>query len=114
MEDNTLTTRDYLVAISEGELTGHTTWSKIGFTPYANTADFDIWSYGGAGATTNTPYVFPTAATAMAVVGGAADDGTPTLYDGTSTGGSTTSLIDTGKKFHYSNFSSSRRYYYLG
>ena len=82
----------YLQDIGEGNATGHTAWSKIGFTPTMNTTDSDVWSAAGL-------YVFPTAATPMAVIGGANDDGTPALYAGTSTGGSTTSLIDTGKNF---------------
>jgi hypothetical protein len=82
----------YLYDIAEGNVTGHTTWSKIGFNP-ALTTEEDIWSAGGL-------YVFPTGATAMAVVSSSAtDDGSPAIFSGTSTSGSTTSLTDTAKNF---------------
>lgn len=47
--------------IAEGNISGITGWSKIGYTPAMTTADNDIWSLGG----TYTP---PTVSTQMAVV----------------------------------------------
>ena len=51
---------DYLYDIAEGNVTGHTPWTKIGYNP-ALTTEEDIWSAGGL-------YVFPAAATQMEVV----------------------------------------------
>jgi len=81
----------YLYDIAEGNVTDHTPWTKIGFNP-ALTAEEDIWSAGGS-------YVFPTGATAMAVIGGATDDGSPAIYSGTASAGTSTSLTDTAKNF---------------
>ena len=83
----------YLYDIAEGNVSGHTPWSKIGFNPSITTTEEDIWSAGGS-------YVFPTGATAMAVIGGATDDGSPAIFSGTSTSGSLTTLTDTGKTFN--------------
>ena len=92
IEDSALTVRDYLIALGEGDVANHTRWAKIGYSPTMNTTQSDIISQAGV-------YTFPTGATAMAVIGGANDDGTPAIYAGTSTGGSLTTLIDTGKNF---------------
>lgn len=83
----------YLYDIAEGNVPGHTAWSKIGFNPAVTTTEEDVWSAGGV-------YVFPTGATPMAVIGGATDDGAPAIFSGTSTGGSLTTLTDTGKTFN--------------
>lgn len=45
----------YLYDIAEGNVSGHTPWSKIGFNPAVTTSEEDIWSFGGS-------YVFPTSA----------------------------------------------------
>ena len=93
IENNCPTTRDYLIGVAEGDVAQHTRWGKLGYTPTATVAQSDIQSQGGL-------YVFPTAATAMAVIGAAADDGSPAIYSGTDTGGGTaTKLVDTGKNF---------------
>lgn len=47
--------------VSEGNITNHTAWMKIGFTPLAVAdTESDVWSYGGK-------YVFPTSAIQMSV-----------------------------------------------
>lgn len=85
----------YLYDIAEGNVSGHTLWSKIGFNP-ALTTEEDIWSAGGL-------YVFPTGATQMEVVSSLStadvDIGTK-LFDATcDVGGTTTTLIDAGVNF---------------
>lgn len=60
-ENGCPTVRDYLVGISEGDIAGHTPWSKIGYTPTMTTTDSDIWSAAGS-------YVFPAAAAGMELV----------------------------------------------
>ena len=93
IENNCPTMRDYLIGVAEGDVTNHTRFSKFGYTPSATVAQSDIISQGGL-------YVFPTAATAMAVIGAAGDDGSPAIYSGTDTGGGTAiKLVDTGKNF---------------
>lgn len=46
--------QDYLQAVAEGDITGHSIWEKIGYTPTMTTADSPIWSKAGA-------YVYPAA-----------------------------------------------------
>ena len=85
----------YLYDIAEGNVSGHTPWTKIGFNP-ALTTEEDIWSAGGL-------YVFPAAATQMEVVSSLStadvDIGTK-LFDATcDAGGTTTTMIDAGVNF---------------
>jgi len=83
----------YLYDIAEGNVTGHSVWSNIGFTPTMTTTESDVWSKAGA-------YVFPTAAQQMeAVSGDNTEDIGTVIFSGTSTGGSATTLIDTAKDF---------------
>jgi len=87
----------YLYDIAEDNVSGHVPFSKIGFAPsLAANANTDVWSYSA----TQPVYLFPTAAMGMEVVcqDNTADKGT-SIKDGTSTGGSLTELIDTGKDF---------------
>lgn len=81
----------YSYDISEGNVTGHKTWMKIGYNGalVANT-DSDVWSKAGL-------YVFPTTASAMRLVSSSAgdEDTGVVIKTGTSTGGSTTTLVDT-------------------
>jgi hypothetical protein len=91
--------KDFLENIASGGYSNVVPWSKMGYSPAIGTTSAttqsDIWSAGGL-------YVFPTAATAMAVIGGANDDGTDTFsttYAGTDNGGSATALKDTTKDF---------------
>jgi len=37
----------YLQALAEGDISGHSPWMKMGYTPSLGTADSDLWSYGG-------------------------------------------------------------------
>lgn len=84
----------YYQMISEGSLTDHVVWAKIGHSAslVANT-ESDLWAAGGV-------YVWPTAAGQWEVVSSdnTQDIGT-SIRTGTSTGGSTTTLIDTGADF---------------
>lgn len=88
-----ISTSPYLYDISEGNITGHVPWSKIGFNPAIGTTEEDVWSAGGS-------YVFPSAAGKMEVVSSnnTQDIGT-VIKSGTATGGSITTLIDTGADF---------------
>ena len=85
--------QDYLLALAEGDITGHQAFKLIGYTPTMTTSESDIWSAAGV-------YTFPTAAQQMEFLSSdnTADIGT-SIFTGTSTGGSTTSLIDTGEDF---------------
>lgn len=93
MEKGSLTSRTYNEAISHGDIANHTIWRKIGYTPTMTTSESDIWSLAGN-------YVFPIAAAGMEMLSSdnTQDIGT-SIFNGTSTGGSTTTLIDTGKDF---------------
>ena len=77
--------QDYLLAIAEGDITGHQSWRLVGYTPTMTTVESDIWSAAGV-------YTFPTAAQQMEFLSSdnTADIGT-SIFSGTSDGGSTTS-----------------------
>lgn len=87
----------YLYDIAEGNVTGHTPWSKIGYNPVVATSEEDVWSAGGL-------YVFPTSATLqMEVISSLAtadvDVGT-ILFTGTcDVGGTTTTMLKAGVDF---------------
>jgi len=69
-------------------------WSKIGYTPTMNNVESDVWS--GAGV-----YVFPTANQAMNLVSGDnTNDIGNSIFSGTASGGSTTTLVDVTKNFN--------------
>lgn len=91
-----VSTMPYLYDIAEGNVSGHTPWSKIGYNPAITTTEEDIWSYGGV-------YTFPSAAMTIEVASDSAtadaDVGT-ILFTGTcDTGGTTTTLLDAGVDF---------------
>lgn len=83
----------YLHDIAEGNITNHQSWAKYGYTGTMNTTESDIWS--GAGVIN-----FPLIADGWDVLSANAADGGISIFDGTSTGGTATSLIDTGKNFN--------------
>lgn len=87
----------YLYDISEGVISGHVPFTKIGYAPSMSAnANTDVWSYSG----TQANYLFPTVAMGMEVVGqNNTDDIGTTIKTGTSTGGSLTSLINTATDF---------------
>ena len=82
----------YLFDIAEGNVPNHETWTKIGYNSALSSSWEDMWQVGGA-------YVYPTAEMQMEVVSTSAQDAGSINFSGTSTGGSTTSLVDTGKDF---------------
>lgn len=85
--------QSYYDQIAEGNVTGHTPWSKIGFNPAITTAMEDIWSAGGL-------YVFPTAADGWDVVSSSAEDAGTVIHSGTAdAGGSTTTIVKAGENF---------------
>lgn len=53
--------QDYLTALAEGDISGHTPWSKIGYNDTISTSEETIW-------TNSTQYTFPTVAGQMEVV----------------------------------------------
>lgn len=86
----------YPFDIAEGNISGHTAWTKIGYNPAVTTSMEDLWSYGGE-------YVFPTAAMTIEVASDSAtadaDMGT-ILFTGTcDVGGTTTTMIKAGVDF---------------
>ncbi|MFA5999488.1 MAG: hypothetical protein WC783_00705 [Candidatus Paceibacterota bacterium] len=85
----------YLQAIAESEISGHTAWSKIGFSPSVTTTDSDIWSYAG----TQAQIAFPAAAMQMEVVSSDADDDSVALVTATSDSGTSTTLVDADGNF---------------
>lgn len=83
----------YLYDIAEGKVPDHIPWTKIGFTSAMNTVESDLWSAGGV-------ISFPTAEMGMEVLSGNnVDDIGTIIRNGTATGGTTTSLVDTGANF---------------
>jgi hypothetical protein len=52
MENGTLTSRDYFVAVAEGDIPNHTRWDKFGYNADVDNAEEDMISQGGI-------YVFP-------------------------------------------------------
>lgn len=63
--------QDYLLALSEGDIAGHTPFSKFGRVSGVNAAAVDVWA--GEGGTASV-YVFPSAAQTMNVVSSSAND----------------------------------------
>lgn len=57
----------YLQALAEGDVSGHTPWYKIGFTPTMTTSESDLWSKAGT-------YTFPVSGIQMAAVSDSALD----------------------------------------
>lgn len=53
--------KDYLIGVAEGDVVGHTAWSKTGYNPNVGTSEETVWSY-------STQYVFPVAAMQMEVL----------------------------------------------
>jgi hypothetical protein len=87
----------YLYDITEGNVPNHYPFTKIGFAPSMTAnVNTDVWSYSA----TQAVYLFLMVVMGMEVVcqDNTADKGT-SIKDGTSTGGSLTELIDTGKDF---------------
>jgi hypothetical protein len=87
----------YLYDIAEGNISGHTPWSKIGYCPsFTAGVNTDIWSYAG----TQPVYLFPTSAMQMEVLStNNTDDIGTVIHSGTSTGGTTTSIINSAENF---------------
>jgi hypothetical protein len=83
----------YLYDIAEGSVPNHIPWTKIGYTPTMNATESDLWSAAGV-------YVPPTAEMGMEVVSSNnVDDIGTTIKTGNATGGSLTTLVDTGADF---------------
>ena len=81
----------YLTEIAKGNISGHTRLHKFGHNSAVPATLEDVWDGSAV-------YTWPTAAAAVAVAAGATDIGV-TSYSGTATGGSTTTLEDTGQDF---------------
>jgi hypothetical protein len=88
-----VTATPYLYEIAKGNVAGHIPWTKIGFSAAVGTTESDLWPVGGS-------YVFPTAEMGMEVVSSDnTQDIATIIHNGTATGGSTTTLVDTGADF---------------
>lgn len=87
----------YTYDIAEGNVSGHSRFTKIGYTPSLTAnVNTDIWSY----APTQPVYIFPDVAMQMEYLSSNNTDDIGTqIKTGTSTGGSLTSLIDAGANF---------------
>jgi hypothetical protein len=94
--------QSYLQAMAEGDISGHTAWSKIGYAVMPATTETDLYSYGG------TVPVIPLmtgGATRRVVTAHAADEGVIIKGDATGdtvtadAGGSTTTLVDADVDF---------------
>jgi hypothetical protein len=92
MEDNCLTTRDYLIAIAEEEITSHKRFVKMGYTPTMTITESDIWSKAGV-------YAYPATGIQMQLssdqAAGATGD-TGTVIKGNAEGANQTILCDAG------------------
>jgi len=64
--------QDYLQALAEGDIAGHSHFEKFGRVTGVQTALTDVWDYGG----TTALYVFPAAAAKMRVVSSSVQDDT--------------------------------------
>lgn len=82
----------YLYDIAEGHVANHDPWTKIGYNADCGGSWEDLWQVGGT-------YVPPTAEMGLEAISSSANDTGAVIFSGTSTGGSTTTLIDTGKDF---------------
>ena len=79
-------------ALAAGQLANHEVNSASGYNAAIGTTREDVWPVGG-------DYVFPTTAITMEVDSTSAADAGTLVASGTSTGGTTSTLIDTGKDF---------------
>jgi hypothetical protein len=87
-------TRDFFFEIAKGNVAGHSAIIKFGENPDIDSGSGveDIWDGGGT-------YVPPTVARLHNVVSSSVQDAGTILSSGTATGGSLTSLVDTGATF---------------
>lgn len=67
IKNNTLTSRDYLIAVSEGDVAQHTIFSKLGYAPAAPTNTSDVYGTSGT-------YIFPATAQQMEVISSSTND----------------------------------------
>lgn len=82
----------YLYDIAEGNITGHETWTKIGYNADCGGSWEDLWQVGGA-------YVAPTAEMGLEAISTSAQDAGVIIFSGTSSGGSLTTIVDVTKNF---------------
>ena len=86
-------TRDFFVEVAKGKIPGHSSMIKFGENPDIDSATFEyIWDAGGV-------YVPPTQARLHNVISTSADDTGTVISSGTATGGSATTIIDSGASF---------------
>lgn len=82
----------YLYDIAEGNVPDREPWSKIGYNADCGGSWEDLWQVGGS-------YVPPSAAMQLEAISTSAQDAGSVGFSGTSSGGSTTSLVDATKDF---------------
>lgn len=86
--------RDFLIEVAKGNIAGHSFVHKFGKNEDLGTgAREDIWDGGG------TYGFWPLTAQSMELLSSSANDTGTTVSSGTATGGSTTSLVDSGATF---------------
>lgn len=87
----------YVYDIAEGNVLNHYPLTKIGYLPsFTQNVNTDVWSYGGV----QPVYLFPDVAMGMEFLSSDnTDDIGTVIKSGTSTGGTITSLIDSGVDF---------------
>ena len=82
----------YLYDIAEGNVSGHTAWSKVGYNSAITTSEEDIWSAGGT-------YVFPTAADGWDVVSSSTKDAGTEIHSGSDATITATTITKAGENF---------------
>jgi hypothetical protein len=87
-----VTTNTYLQKVAEGDLLGHYLFSRNGYNAGITSALVDLWGSAAV-------YVFPAAPMQMSVGSTSNSDLGTSNFNGTSSGGSTTTLIDATKDF---------------
>jgi len=94
-DEGILLTSDYLLEVSKNKISGQNIMNKFGGNPSIGTGTDpeDVWDGGGLYS------FFPATAQAMEMISDDANDSGVVLSSGTATGGSATSLEDTGATF---------------
>lgn len=67
MENNCITTRDYLIGVGEGDIPDHAQFSKLGYSPLAPSGASDVTGH-------SLSYVFPAAAQQMEAISSSVQD----------------------------------------
>lgn len=91
-QDNPIPVSDFLLEIAKENVDGHSSIAKFGENTSVGTSFEDIWDGGGT-------YVPPTQARLHNIASDSTDDDGTVQSSGTATGGSLTTMVDTGATF---------------